>query len=71
MSYLRYLCLFIIHIEEFGINIGLHSCVVPNKRQRISKGKSKMDNPEQPTTQGTQDEEKQNKNILVSMQKHK
>ena len=32
------------------------------KRQRIPKGKSKMDNPEKLATQGTQDEEKQNKN---------
>ena len=31
-----------------------------NKRQRISKGQSKMDNPEKLTTQGTQDEEKTN-----------
>jgi hypothetical protein len=60
----------ILCIEEFGINIGLHSCVVPNKRQRISKGKSKMDNPEQPTTQGTQDEEKQNKNNTICFGHH-
>ena len=33
-----------------------------NKRQRIPKGQSKMDNPEKLPTQGTQDEEKQNKN---------
>ena len=33
-----------------------------NKRQRIPKGQSKLDNPEKPTTQGTQDEDKQNKN---------
>ena len=32
-------------------------------RQRIPKGKSKMDSPEKLATQGTQDEEKQNKNI--------
>ena len=32
-----------------------------NKRQRTPKGKSKKDNPEKPATQGTQDEEKQNK----------
>ena len=31
-----------------------------NKRQRISKGKSKIDNPEKLATYGTQDEEKQN-----------
>ena len=33
-----------------------------NKRQRIQKGQSKMDNPEKLAIQGTQDEEKQNKN---------
>ena len=32
-----------------------------NKRQRTQKGQSKMDNPEKLATQGTQDEEKQNK----------
>ena len=32
------------------------------KRQRIPKGQSEMDNPEKLATQGTQDEEKQNKN---------
>ena len=34
-----------------------------NKCQRISKGQSKMNNPEKLATQGTQDKEKQNKNI--------
>ena len=29
-----------------------------NKRQRISKGKSKIDNPEKLATYGTQDDEK-------------
>ena len=29
-----------------------------NKRQRIQKGQSKMDNPEKLATQGTQDDEK-------------
>ena len=33
-----------------------------NKGQRIPKGQSKKDNPEKLATQGTQDEEKQNKN---------
>ena len=33
-----------------------------NKRQRIPKGQSKKDNPEQLATQGTQDEEKHSKN---------
>ena len=33
-----------------------------NKRQRIPKGQSKMDNPEKPATQGTQGEDKQYKN---------
>ncbi len=35
---------------------------VHNKRQRIPKGKSKMDNPEKLATQGTQDDEKQTNN---------
>ena len=33
-----------------------------NECQRIPKGRFKMDNPENLATQGTQDEEKQNKN---------
>jgi hypothetical protein len=33
-----------------------------NKRQRKPNGQSNMNNPEKPATQGTQDEEKQNKN---------
>ena len=33
-----------------------------NKRQKIPKGQSRMDNLQKLTTQGTQDEEKQNKN---------
>ena len=36
-------------------------CVV-NNGQKLSKGKSKMDNPEKLATQDTQNEEKQNKN---------
>ena len=36
----------------------LHS----NKRQRIPKGRSKLDNPEKLATLGTQNEEKQRKN---------
>ena len=32
-----------------------------SKRQRTPKGKSTMDNPEKLATQGTQDDEKQNK----------
>ena len=35
---------------------------ITNKHQRIPKGQSKMDNREKLTTQGTQDEDKQNKN---------
>ena len=38
-----------------------------NKRQRIQKGQSKMDNPEILATEGTQDEEKQNKNTQHNM----
>ena len=33
-----------------------------NKRQIIPKGQCKIDNPEKLATQGTQDEDKQNKN---------
>ena len=33
-----------------------------NKRQRIPKGKSKIDNPEKLATLGIQDEDKQSKN---------
>ena len=33
-----------------------------NKRQRIQKGQSKMNNPEQLATCSTQDEDEQNKN---------
>ena len=40
----------------------VHKKQAENKRQRIPKGKLKMDNPEKLATQGTQDEEKQNKN---------
>ena len=36
-------------------------CCLLNNRQRIPKGQSKIDNPEKLATQGTQDEEKQNK----------
>ena len=35
-----------------------------NKRQRIPKGQSKMDNPEKLATQSTKDEEKLNKNTI-------
>ena len=33
---------------------------IPNKRQKIPKGQSEMDNPEKLATQGTQDDDKQN-----------
>ena len=36
--------------------------MITNKRQRIPKGQSKMDNPGKLATQRTQDEDKQNKN---------
>ena len=44
-----------------------------NKRQRIPKGQSKMDNPNKLATLATQDEEKQNKNRThyVLESKHK
>ena len=35
-----------------------------NKRKRIPKGQSKMDNPGKLAKQGTQDKEKQNKNTI-------
>ena len=38
-----------------------------NKRQRIPKGLIKMNNPEKLATQGTQDEESQNKNTQQYM----
>ena len=41
-----------------------------NKRQRIPKGQSKMDNPEKLTTQGTKDEEKQSKNTKCAGHHH-
>ena len=46
-------CIATICFKELLINKGL----VPNKRQIIPKGQSKMDNPEKLTTQVTQDEE--------------
>ena len=39
-----------------------HIYGVGNKHKRIPKGQSKMDNPEKLATEGTQDEEKHNKN---------
>ena len=39
------------------------TAICENKRWRIPKGQSKIDNPEKLPTQGTQDDEKQNKNI--------
>ena len=36
--------------------------LLPEKRKRIPTGPSKIDNPEKLAIQGTQDEEKQNKN---------
>ena len=37
------------------------------KRQRKPKGQSTMDNPEKLATQGTQDEDKQNKNTTQNV----
>ena len=47
MLFLYMFCLF-----QYGIHV--------NKRYRIQKGKSKMDNPEKLETKVTQDEEKHN-----------
>ena len=56
----------------------LMSQVCTNIRQRIPKGQSKMDNPEKLAAQGTQDEDKQNKNTTqyvldttIHLQTHK
>ena len=48
---------------------------VVNKRQRLPKGQSEKDNPENLATLGTQDEEKQKKNTTqyvldTSLRKH-
>ena len=48
---------------------------VVNKRQRLPKGQSEKDNPENLVTLGTQDEEKQKKNTTqyvldTSLRKH-
>ena len=42
---------------------------IENKRQRISKGQSKMDNAEKLATQGTYDEGKQNKDTTLYVNK--
>ena len=44
------------------MNSFLKITINTNKRQRIPKGQSKIDNPEKLATLGTQDEVKQNKN---------
>ena len=36
-----------------------------NKRQRIPKGQSRIDNPNKLATQGAQDEDKQNRNTTL------
>ena len=41
-----------------------------NKRQRIPKGQSKMDNPEKLATQDTHDEEKLTKNTTLYLLRH-
>ena len=56
----------------FGQHI--HTCIILiyishlDKRQRILKGQSKMENPKNLATHVTQDEEKQNKNITKYVQ---
>ena len=47
--------------DEINNNVNINMYII-NKRQRISKGQLKNDNPEKLATQGTQDEDKQNKN---------
>ena len=52
----------IAHFEGQGLPI--YNCLL-NKRQIIPKGQTKMNTPEKLRTQGTQDEEKQNKNTTL------
>jgi len=48
--------------SEYDIIRMHHTDIILSKRYRIPKCQSKMDNPEKLATQGTQDDEKQNKN---------
>ena len=57
--------MFIVKITLNSLWVGVyidvtHNCFL-NKRERISKGQSKIDNPEKQATWGTEDEEKQSK----------
>ena len=56
-------CEFIIIIRDLPIFVDLARRMkqFENKRQRIPKGQSKMDNPENLASQGTQEEEEKNK----------
>jgi hypothetical protein len=45
-------------------NAKLDEISITNKRYRIPKGQSAMDNPEKLETLGTQDEDKQNTNVF-------
>ena len=50
-------------VEQLSfVNKEKDKCIsCPYKRQKIPKGQSKMNNPEKQATQGTQDNDKQNK----------
>jgi hypothetical protein len=43
-------------------SMSVRKAIITNKRYRILKGQSILDNPEKLATLGTQDKEKQNKN---------
>ena len=62
------LFLFGIHFFICVLFCELNVCV--NKRQRIPKGQSNMDNPEKLATQGPQEEGKQNKNTIQYVSYH-
>ena len=49
-------------IQYSVLILNLYGFNYVNKRQRIPKGQSKMDNPDKLATQATQDKDKQNKN---------
>ena len=55
--------------ERRRIHVNLK--VSPNKRQRISKGQSKMDNPEKLAKQGTQDTERRRIHVNLKVSPNK
>ena len=59
MDIFKYTAKKIRKLDVYGTTL---SYLIVNKRWKISKDQSKMDNPKKLATQGTQDEEKQSKN---------